>query len=344
MQPFFTMVVFSIFFGRLAKLPSDGVPYPVFAYCALLPWQLFAFALTESSNSVVAQPAADHEGLLPAADHAAGGGRRRAGRFRVSFRRAAGADGVLRHRADHRALTVPLWALLAVATALGVGLWLSALNVRYRDIRYTVPFLTQIWLFATPVAYPTLARARDVAAAVRAESDGRRRGRIPLGAARHRRRRRLTVLVSLAAVGRAARRADCSTSGGPNARSPTSSDMHGRCAIRRGRPGQAATGSAEREAYGALRDSLVRVAAAPFGRSDAGRREAASRGRWILGARRRLVRDRKARSSASSAATARARARCSRSCRASPSRRQGRPRCAAASDRCSRSAPASIPS
>jgi homopolymeric O-antigen transport system permease protein len=159
LQPVLTMVIFSVVFGRFAGMPSDGLPYPVFAYCALLPWQLFTFALTESSNSVVANQrlitkvyfprvmmpiAAVGVGLLD---------------FAISFVVLLGLIGFYGAFFDigvGAALwTVPLWTLLAVMTALGVGFWLSALNVKYRDIRYTVPFLAQLWFFATPVVYPT---------------------------------------------------------------------------------------------------------------------------------------------------------------------------------------------
>jgi homopolymeric O-antigen transport system permease protein len=155
LQPVFTMVVFSLFFGRLAKVPSDGVPYPVFAYCALLPWQLFAYALAESSNSVVANERLISKIyfprlLIPIAGVLAG---------LVDF---AIAFGVLILLMLHYGIiptwtlaTLPLFVLLAILTALAVGLWLSALNVQYRDVRYTVGFLTQIWLFLSPVAYPS---------------------------------------------------------------------------------------------------------------------------------------------------------------------------------------------
>ena len=154
-QPFFTMVVFSIFFGRLAGIPSDGLPYPIFAYCALLPWQLFAHALTESSNSLVANErlitkvyfprlvvpiSAVLAGLLD---------------FLVAFVVLIGMMMYYHIRPTAAVWTVPLFLLLAVGAALGVGLWLSALNVQYRDVRYTIPFLTQFWLFLTPVAYPS---------------------------------------------------------------------------------------------------------------------------------------------------------------------------------------------
>jgi lipopolysaccharide transport system permease protein len=155
LQPFLTMVVFSVFFGRLAGIPSDGLPYPIFAYCALLPWQLFAHALTESSNSLVANErlitkvyfprlvvpiSAVLAGLLD---------------FLVAFVVLIGMMMYYHIRPTAAVWTVPLFLLLAVGAALGVGLWLSALNVQYRDVRYTIPFLTQFWLFLTPVAYPS---------------------------------------------------------------------------------------------------------------------------------------------------------------------------------------------
>jgi homopolymeric O-antigen transport system permease protein len=152
-QPFFTMVVFSVFFGHLGKLPSDGLPYPIFAYAALLPWQLFSFALTESTNSVVTNQRLITKVyfprlIIPLAAVLVG-----LADFVVAF----GVLGLLMAYygivPGFAALTVPLWTLLALATAFGVGLWLSALNVRYRDVRYTLPFLTQLWMFASPIAY-----------------------------------------------------------------------------------------------------------------------------------------------------------------------------------------------
>lgn len=154
-QPFFAMVVFSIFFGQLAKIPSDGIPYPIFAYCALLPWQLFAHALNESSNSLVT-----NQGLItkvyfprlviPVAPVLAG-----LVDFGIAFLVLIGMMLYYGIMPTFAVLTIPLFLILAVATALSVGLWLSALNVEYRDVRYTIPFLTQFWLFATPVAYPS---------------------------------------------------------------------------------------------------------------------------------------------------------------------------------------------
>src|SRR6185436_10381062 len=154
-QPFFMMVVFSLFFGRLARVPSDGIPYPVFSFCALLPWQLFAHALTESSNSLVGNQNLITKVYFP----------------RLVIPMAAVLGGVIDFLIAFAILlllmfyygivpgwaivTLPAFLLLAIATALGVGLWLSALNVQYRDVRYTINFLVQFWLFATPVAYPS---------------------------------------------------------------------------------------------------------------------------------------------------------------------------------------------
>ena len=154
-QPLTTMIIFSIFFGYLGKIPSDGVPYPVFAYCALLPWSLFAHALTECGNSLINNKSLITKVyfprlIIPIAPLFVG---------LVDFVIACGLlilmmlyYGIVPGVA---ALTIPLFVLFAVTTALAVGIWLSALNVQYRDVRYTIPFLTQLWLFATPVAYPS---------------------------------------------------------------------------------------------------------------------------------------------------------------------------------------------
>jgi lipopolysaccharide transport system permease protein len=153
-QPVFTMVVFTLIFGRLAAMPSDGHPYQVWVYCALLPWQLFAFALGESSNSVVANQRLITKVyfprlIMPIAAVCVG-----LVDFAVSFCVLIGLMAWYHTMPGPWFWTVPLWALLAISTALGIGLWLSALNVKYRDIRYTLPFLTQVLLFATPIAYP----------------------------------------------------------------------------------------------------------------------------------------------------------------------------------------------
>ncbi len=154
LQPVMTMLVFSVFFGRLAKVPSDGIPYPVFAFTALLPWQLFAYALSESGNSLVSNQNLITKVyfprlVIPIAAVLAG-----LVDFAIAFVVLLGLMlyyGIIPTRA---VVLLPLFLLLAVATALSVGLWLSALNVKYRDVRYTLPFLMQFWLFATPVAYP----------------------------------------------------------------------------------------------------------------------------------------------------------------------------------------------
>lgn len=154
-QPFCTMVVFSIFFGYLGKIPSDGIPYPVFAYCALLPWSLFAHALTESSNSLVNNQSLITKVyfprlIVPIAPLFVG-----LVDFGIAFVVLIGMMLFYGIVPGITALATPVFVLLAVLTALAVGMWLSALNVQYRDVRYTIPFLTQLWLFATPVAYPS---------------------------------------------------------------------------------------------------------------------------------------------------------------------------------------------
>jgi lipopolysaccharide transport system permease protein len=152
-QPFFMMVVFSLFFGYLARVPSDGVPYPIFAYCALLPWQLFAHALTESSNSLVANERLITKVYFPrlvVPISAVLGGLLD---FAIAFAILLLMMAYYGVRPTWAIVTLPAFLLLAMLTALGAGLWLSALNVKYRDVRYTITFLIQFWLFATPVAY-----------------------------------------------------------------------------------------------------------------------------------------------------------------------------------------------
>jgi lipopolysaccharide transport system permease protein len=154
-QPLFTMVVFSLFFGKLAKVPSDGIPYPIFSYAALVPWTFFSNSLTKASNSLVGNAALIRKIYFP----------------RLAIPLAAVFSGVVDFALAFIVLLgmmffygiVPtihvLWLpgllLLAFVVSLGVGLWLSALNVQFRDIRYIVPFITQFWLFVTPVAYPS---------------------------------------------------------------------------------------------------------------------------------------------------------------------------------------------
>jgi lipopolysaccharide transport system permease protein len=154
-QPFFTMVVFSIFFGNLARMPSDGIPYPIFAYVALVPWTLFANALTQSSNSLVQSSNLIKKVyfprlIIPLSSVLAG-----TMDFIFAFLVLLGMMLFYGIVPTMNVVWLPFLLLLTCGTALGVGLWLSALNVQFRDVRYTIPFLTQFWLFATPIAYPS---------------------------------------------------------------------------------------------------------------------------------------------------------------------------------------------
>ena len=154
-QPVFMMAVFSLFFGRLAKIPSDNIPYPIFTFCALLPWQLFAHSLTESSNSLVANERLITKVYFPrliVPIAAVLGG---LVDFGIAFLILLGMMAYYGILPGMAVLALPGLILLAIITALAVGLWLSALNVQYRDVRYTINFLIQFWLFATPVAYPS---------------------------------------------------------------------------------------------------------------------------------------------------------------------------------------------
>ena len=155
-QPFFTMVVFSIFFGHLAKVPSDGIPYPLFSFAALVPWTFFANGLSQSSNSLVGSGTLITKVyfprlIIPLASVFSG-----IVDFVLAFLVLLGMMvyyGVFPTTIN--VLWLPLFLLLALTTSLGVGLWLSALNVEYRDVRYIVPFITQFWMLATPIGYPS---------------------------------------------------------------------------------------------------------------------------------------------------------------------------------------------
>ena len=154
-QPFFTMVVFSLFFGRLAKMPSDGIPYPIFSYAALVPWTFFANGLSQSSSSLVASANLIKKVYFPRLV------------VPISAVISGGVDFVLAFVVllgmmlfygivpTAAVVWLPLLLLLALVTSLGVGLWLTAMNVQFRDVRYAVPFLIQAWMFATPIAYPS---------------------------------------------------------------------------------------------------------------------------------------------------------------------------------------------
>ena len=154
-QPFMTMVVFSLFFGKLAKMDSHGLPYPIFYYSALLPWMYFAGALQSATSVVVEQQNVITKVyfprlVLPLSSVVAG-----LLDFAISFVVFLGMMAYFRIVPGFAILLFPLFLLLAVLTALGVGLWLSALNAIYRDVRYVIPFMVQFWLFASPVAYPS---------------------------------------------------------------------------------------------------------------------------------------------------------------------------------------------
>lgn len=156
LQPVFTMVVFSVFFGRLAKIPSDGVPYPIFSYTGLLPWTFFAAGLANGANSLVRDSILVKRvyfpRLIPPVSAVVGG----LPDFFLAFLVLIAMMiyyGLFPTLAS--VVWLPACLLLALMTAMGVGLWLAALNALYRDIRYVVPFLTQFWMYATPVVYPS---------------------------------------------------------------------------------------------------------------------------------------------------------------------------------------------
>jgi lipopolysaccharide transport system permease protein len=154
-QPLFTMVVFSLFFGRLAKVPSDGIPYPVFSFAALVPWTFFANGLAQSANSLVTSQNLIKKVYFP----------------RLTIPIASVLSGLVDFVLAFAMLLLlmlyygivptvdviwlPAFLLLALVTSLGVSLWLAALNVEFRDVRHIVPFIVQFWLFATPIAYPS---------------------------------------------------------------------------------------------------------------------------------------------------------------------------------------------
>jgi lipopolysaccharide transport system permease protein len=154
-QPFFTMVVFSLFFGHLGKIPSDGLPYPVFAFAALVPWTFFANGLSQSSNSLVGSSNLITKVYFPRLIIPLGSVFSGIVDFLIAFVILLGMMLFYGLVPTLNVLWLPLFLLLALVASLGVGLWLSALNVEYRDVRYVVPFITQFWLLATPIAYPS---------------------------------------------------------------------------------------------------------------------------------------------------------------------------------------------
>jgi homopolymeric O-antigen transport system permease protein len=153
LQPFLTMLIFSLFFGRLAHIPSDGLPYPIFYYSALLPWMYFAAGLQNATNTIVENQRLITKVYFPRLALPLSAVLSGLVDFGVSFLMFLVMMIYYGIRPGAAALWLPVFLLLAILTALGVGLWLSALNAIYRDVRYVLPFLVQFWMFASPVVY-----------------------------------------------------------------------------------------------------------------------------------------------------------------------------------------------
>lgn len=155
LQPLLTMAIFTLFFGRLARIPSDGIPYPVFFYSALLPWMYFAGALASATNAIVENQRVITKVyfprvILPFSPVVSG-----LLDFGIGFVLLLGMMVYYGTNPGFALLWLPVFLLLAVATAFGAGLWLAAWNAKYRDVRFAIPFLIQAWMFASPVAYPS---------------------------------------------------------------------------------------------------------------------------------------------------------------------------------------------
>ena len=153
-QPLFTMLLFTLFFGKLGHIPSDGVPYPIFAYAGLLPWMFFSNAVTNSGNSLVGSSNLITKVyfprmIIPGAAVLAG-----LVDLAIAFFILVGLMFYYRVALSWSLLAVPLLVALTSLLAIGVGMWASALNVKYRDIRYALPFCIQLWMFFSPVIYP----------------------------------------------------------------------------------------------------------------------------------------------------------------------------------------------
>ncbi len=155
LQPFLTMVIFSVFFGRLAGIPSDGIPYPIFSYAALVPWTFFANSISQSSSSMVGNADMIKKIYFPRLTMPLASIFGGLVDFILAFIILLGMMLFYGYYPTINTLWLPFFILLAMMTAIGVGLWLGAMNVKYRDVRYMVPFIIQAWLFATPVAYPS---------------------------------------------------------------------------------------------------------------------------------------------------------------------------------------------
>jgi len=155
LQPFLTMVVFSLFFGRLAGIPSEGLPYPVFSYAGLLPWTFFSQGMTQAGNSLANSGHLVTKVYFPRAIIPLAAVLAPLVDLAIAFIVLIGMMIYYGVSPTSAVLWLPVFLLLALVTAAAVGVWLSALNAQYRDIRYVVPFLTQLWMFATPVIYPS---------------------------------------------------------------------------------------------------------------------------------------------------------------------------------------------
>lgn len=154
-QPFCTMVIFSVFFGKLAKIPSESIPYPIFSFAALVPWTFFANGVSLSSTSLVSDSNLVKKVYfprlaLPIAKVMSG-----IVDFVLAFAMLIGFMFYYHIEPTGRVIWVPVFLLIALITAWGVSIWFSALHVQFRDVQYIIPFLVQIWLFATPIAYPS---------------------------------------------------------------------------------------------------------------------------------------------------------------------------------------------
>lgn len=154
-QPFMMMVVFTIFFGKLAKIPSEGIPYPLFSYAALLPWTLFSEGITRSTNSMITNANIMTKVYFPRLVMPISGILSPLIDFMIAFVILIAMMLYYGFVPTINIIWLPVFILLALMTSLGVGLWLSAFNVQYRDFQYTLPFLIQLWLFASPVVYPS---------------------------------------------------------------------------------------------------------------------------------------------------------------------------------------------
>jgi len=154
LQPLMTMLVFLVVFRKFANVPSDGLPYSIFAYTALMPWTLFAGAVNRSSLSIVSQASVISKVYFPRLMIPISAVLSGLVDFSVAFVLLFGMMAWYGVLPTWGVLALPLFMLLALSTALGIGLWLSALNVKYRDVGHAIPFLIQLWMFASPIAYP----------------------------------------------------------------------------------------------------------------------------------------------------------------------------------------------